>query len=539
MAGSIIAYGAAGVLAFGLLSWRFNKDRTTFGSAAFLKPWDALRAGLFKKRGILVGDWLGLLPVFYDGTHSVTFGESGSGKGTGAILTNALRAPFAFLNDPGGENAAIASKAWRRKGYEVYVINPFGMHEDAPWSLPKHGFNPLDILDASSRHFAANAKLIAEQLIPRSGSEGGSNKYFKDAAESFLQVLLMYVVRVYPPEKRHLGTIFDLVYAGPDEWEALIEEMRFHPECQDIVSKIANAMDRKDDQASAEFSAIMSTAQQDLAWLGDPVMQENLKRSDVDFAALKGTTRDGKKVKGAIIAVVLPLEYNESHAAIPRLALGCAIQEMQRLPLAREKVLFIIDEAAALGKITRFPNWLATLRKYRVVLWPIFQNLGQVEALYERNWQTILANCGLRQFIGVGDLQTAEHVSKLLGQLTVKTQSLNHEGKLSESEARRALREIDEILYAPRKEQLAFINKNRPCILRTTPYWGRPELRGTFNPNPYQDGKTPLAFGKGLKSLIGTAYYALICLLAPHPLVAAVYLGLLALFALTMTGGSL
>lgn len=537
MSGSIFAYAAAGGIALCLLNWRFKKESTTFGSACWLKPWDALKAGLFKARGIMVGDWTGLLSVFYEDTHAITFGESGSGKGTCTILPNLLRTHFAFINDPGGENTAVAIKAWRKAGYEIMVINPFGMHIDAPWELPQHGFNPFDILDPTEIQFAANAKLIAEQLISRVGGEGGSSKFFKDAAETFCQAALMHMARHYPKADRHLGMLFDLAYADTDTWEELLQDMQELQVSRDMVSRIAAAMERREDQASAEFSAIMSTVQQDLSWLGDPVVQENLKRSDVDFAALKGTTRDGEHVKGAIIAVVLPLEFNESHAAIPRLALGCAIQEMQRLPTAREKVLFVIDEAAALGKVSRFPNWLATLRKYNVVLWPIFQNLGQVEDLYGKGWQTFLANCGLRQFIGVGDLQTAEHLSKLLGQLTTKTQCVNHEGKLSESEARRALRDVDEILYAPSKEQLVLIGKNRPVILRKTPYFERPELRGTFHRNPYRSKNAPRSYSAGIKKLIGTLYYAVICLITPHPLAACAYLGLLGWLALTITGG--
>ncbi len=541
MSGSLLAYAAAGIGTAALLSWRLKSERTTFGSATWLKPWPALRAGLFKQRGILVGDWTGLLPVFYEDTHAVMFGESGSGKGACVIVPNMLRAPFAYLNDPGGENTAIAIKAWRKKGYIVRVINPFGMHTEKPWALPCHGFNPLSILDPDSPTFAAGAKLIAEQLIPRSGNETGNNKFFKDSAESFVQIVLMFIIRAYPKHKHHLGTVFDLVYADLETWEALIDEMRSHPQCQDIVANIANAMERRADQASSEFSAIMSTVQQDLAWLGDPVVQENLKRNDVDFSLLKGRTKDGKKIKGAIVAVVLPLEFNESHAAIPRLALGCAIQEMQRAPLARVKVIFCIDEAAALGAIMRFPNWLATLRKYRVVLWPIFQNLGQVEALYGKGWQTFLANCGLKQFIGVGDLQTAEHVSKLLGQLTVRSQSMGHDGKLSESEARRALMEIDEILYAPSKKQLDIIGKLRPAMLRKTAYFERPELRGLYNRNPYFDKDAPLSLAAPFKQLWGKLAYLTFCVLTPHPLAALFYLTVLATgaYALAKAGGAL
>ena len=266
------------------------------------------------------------------------------------------------------------------------------------------------------------------------------------------------------------------------------------------------------------------------------IVRENLKRSDVDFSVLKGRNKSGKKVKGGIIAVVLPLDYNESHAAIPRLALGRAIWEMQRAPLAREKVLFVIDEAAALGKVTRFPNWLATLRKYKAVLWPIFQNIGQVKALYGDQWQTFIANCGLRQFIGVSDLETAEYVHRLLGEFTTESHSTNPDGKISTSETRRALLTVDEILHFDEKRQLVFISNLKAMALKKTPYWMRPELRGRFHRNPYQKRRAPLNFGGGIKSLIGKTYYALVCLLAPHPLVGAVYLAVAAGFGAQFWG---
>ena len=229
-------------------------------------------------------------------------------------------------------------------------------------------------------------------------------------------------------------------------------------------------------------------------------------------------------MKGCIIAVVLPLEYSETHAAIPRLAMGCAIWTMQRAPLAREKVLFVIDEAAALRKISRFPNWLATLRKYRVVLWPIFQNLGQVKALYGQEWQGFIANCGLRQFLGAADLETAEYIHRLVGERTAESRSVNAEGKASTSETRRPLLTVDEILHFDGDKQIAFIGNLKPAVLRKTRYWQRAALRGRFHRNPYQSGRTPPAFGASARRLWGKALYAAAFLLAPHPVAALIYL---------------
>lgn len=528
MLGTVLGYAAAGAGGYILLRWRFKTEATTFGSASTLALWSALQNNLFRRDGIIVGDWsFADLPVYYDDTHAITFGPSGSGKGTAAIMPAILECPFAFINDPGGENAAIAIKQWRARGYKVTVINPFGMHPEEPWALPTHGFNPMDILDPKDPQFAAHAELLAEMLTPRSGRENGSSQFFKDTGQTFKQALIIHIRTARPQDEHHLGMLYEMVNQSADGWDKLLKEMQTNPVADGLVAAEANAMERREGQAPEEFSAVMSTIQQDLRWLADPVVRRNLKRSDVDFGALKGTDRRGQRVNGCIIAVVLPLEYSETHAAIPRLAMGCAIWTMQRAPLAREKVLFVIDEAAALRKISRFPNWLATLRKYRVVLWPIFQNIGQVKALYGQEWQGFIANCGLRQFLGAADLETAEYIHRLIGEFTTQSRSVNADGKTSTSETRRPLLTVDEILHFDDNKQIAFIRNLKPVFLRKTRYWQRAALRGRFHRNPYQSGRTPAAFGAWPRRLLGKGLYGIAFLLAPHPVAALIYLAAL------------
>lgn len=176
-----------------LCTWRFKgADANTFGSAQWCRVWPLFKNGLFKRKGLMVGDWTGLLPVHYDLTHAITFGSTGAGKGTTAILPNLLSYRWVFLLDPGGENSAIAAKHWRKAGYEFGCINFFGMHADAPWQLPAHGFNPLDLLDPSSPSFAADALVLAEMLIKRSGGESASTDFFKNTARGHLRDFIIH-----------------------------------------------------------------------------------------------------------------------------------------------------------------------------------------------------------------------------------------------------------------------------------------------------------------------------------------------------------
>ena len=527
---SIFAYIAAGVAGLGLLAWRFDGRKSdTYGSARWAPVWKAFRKGLFREKGLRVGDWTGQLSVFYDGIHAITFGQSGSGKGAAAILPNLLTYPYCFLIDPGGENTAIAVKTWRRRKLAFACINIFGMHDEKPWELPAHGFNPLDFLDPNSPAFAADALVFAEMLTPRTGGEAGSSAYFKDAAQTAKRAMLVHIKTAEPSGRQNIATLYEYANSDARGWKRLLEAMKASPVGGGLVRQEATKLERIEGQAPEEFSAIMSTIQQDLSFLADPLVREKLSRSDVDFAILKGR---GKRQRGGIISVILPLQYMETHAAIPRLALACAALEMQRKPLAKSKVIFLIDEAATLGRVLRFPNWLATLRKYHVVIWSIWQNIGQLVDLYGKGWQTLISNCGLLQILGVGDAETAEHTEKLLGKCTVQTVTTNWRGERSVSEAGRSLLMPDELTRLKENQQIAFIGNLPPMKLRKTPYWKRPGLAGRFHPNPYRDGG---ASGTGITGLLsalwGKLYYALAWWMAPSPVAALLIVGSIILLA--------
>lgn len=507
------------ILFFFLCAWRMEgRIDGTYGSAQWCSHWALFRRGHFNRKGLLVGDRIRLLPVYYEQTHAITFGATGSGKGTAAVLPNLLSYEWIFLLDPGGENSAIASKHWREAGYEFGCINFFGQHTEVPWELPTHGFNPLDLLDPESPTFAADALVLAEMLIKRSGGEKESTSFFKNTARGHVRDFIIHCKTAEPPARQNLATIFSYMNADAADWQKLLTAMKANPACGYLARTGAVALERREAQAPEEFSAILSTMQEDFNWLTDPQVRNAISRSDVDFNIIKGIR---PRQRGGVISVVLPLQYNKSHAAISRLALACAVLTMQRSPLAGHKVLFLIDECADLGKLAHLPDWLATLRKYGVVLWPIFQNIGQVADLYGRGWQTLIANCGLLQILGIGnDLETAEHTERLLGKCTVRTVTTNARGEQSISSTARSLVTADELRRLRTDEQIALIGNLPPVGLFKTPYWERPELEGRFHPNPYYSGKS--GSPRHFAALRGSIYYALIWWMAPHPLAALI-----------------
>lgn len=530
----IFTIGAAALPLLIVIMIRLRAQNTTHGSAAWLSFWNAYRAGFFAKKGLIVGDWIGLLPVKLNPVHALTFGPTGSGKGAGTIIPNLLDQLHIFLVDPGGENTAVAIREWRSKGMKVFAINPFGMHGQAPYLLPRHGFNPLMAIKLEARSMAADAKLLADMLIARQGQEAGAAAFFLNAAVSLLRAMIIHIISTEPEDRRHLGTLYDYLHLDAAGWDKLLRAMKLNISCGGLVRDEANTLERREHQAPEEFSAIMSTAQEQLSWLADPVMRETLARHDVSFESLKGHMG-----YGAAIAVILPLENIETHAAITRLALGCAILTMQRAPVASSQPLFVLDEAAALGRIKALPNWLATMRRYKARFWPIFQDAGQLRGLYREDAAAILANCEMLQVLGVNDLTTANLVRDLIGITTVEVASRNAAGQESIGLAHRHLVTADEVLRFPEKGQIIFYQNHAPMALFKTAYFRRPDYAGRVNDNPFRHAPTRFA-KRRLATLIGKVVWVFGTLFSPHPLVGVTYFaGLTAAITHALNAGGL
>ena len=293
-------------------------------------------------------------------------------------------------------------------------------------------------------------------------------------------------------------------------------------------------MIRRKEQAPEEFSAVISTMKQDTNFLDDPVMQEALARSNADFSILKGV-RGGKRLPGGIISIVIPLQYLDTHAAYARLATAVALWEMQRMPYARERVLFLLDEFPAMKRMDRIASGLATLRKFKVWLWPIVQDINQLKEIYgESQWQTFISNASFRQWLAAADIGTAKYISELCGAGTTTSESRNHFGQVTQSPSRRPLVTPEEILSMAEHKQIVQIGNLKPLLLNKTPYWMRPSLRGRFNPNPYRPGTPPLSWLAPFRMAWGGAHRLLGWMLWPAP--ALIYAAIIAILFHTEPG---
>ena len=136
-----------------------------------------------------------------------------------------------------------------------------------------------------------------------------------------------------------------------------------------------------------------------------------------------------------------------------------------RLPV---HVHFVMDEFANVALPDEFDKLLATMRSREISVSIIIQNLAQLKALFEKQWESIVGNCDEFIYLGGNEQATHEYVSKLLGKETIDTntygQSRGRSGSYSTNWqlAGRELLMPDEVRMLDNQYALLFIRGERP-----------------------------------------------------------------------------
>jgi type IV secretion system protein VirD4 len=144
-----------------------------------------------------------------------------------------------------------------------------------------------------------------------------------------------------------------------------------------------------------------------------------------------------------------------------------------------------------------FEKDLSTMRSRGVSVSIILQNMAQLRALFEKQWESVVGNCDEFLYLGGNEQGTHEYVSKLLGKSTIDTntygRSTGRNGNYSTNFqiAGRELMTPDEVRMLDNRFALLFIRGERPVqdekfdILRhpfvgaTTDGHGKPYVHGT------------------------------------------------------------
>jgi type IV secretion system protein VirD4 len=328
--------------------------------------------------------------------HLVTIAPNRSGKGVTSIIPTLLEYVA---------SCAITARQRQRLGHKVIILNPFhvlGRDFAALGFTRFHRFNPLARLNSGANDFVAGCARIAEALVFNESKD----PHWSDSARSLVECVIMHVC-TEPGEKRSLGRMRELITMGePAAWTRLLATMA-NSSYQPLRQKISQFL-----ATNNEMQSILSTARIQTKDLDDPAIAESLSDSDFSFIDLKR--------RKMTVYLVLAGENMGPYRRWLRLLLTSALNElMGSAEKGEQPVLFLLDEFATLGNLSVLEDNMAYFAGFGIQLWSIVQDVNQLEALYEKRWQSFVANAGVLQCFTPNDQNTAKYISERCGPRTV------------------------------------------------------------------------------------------------------------------------
>ena len=334
---------------------------------------------------------------------------SGSGKSASYSIPNAFQMLGSYVfTDPKGELYDKTAGYLRKNGYEIKVLNLVN-------PANSDGYNPL--LHIRSE---IDVDVIANTIVKGQKSETGSNDpYWDDMAEMLLKALIYYLMATRPEEEQNLASCSDIrisinANGGSNLLTELMNQLPYDHPARMNYKSIEIAPEKT-------YGSILSSLQSKLGKFDSKEIAEVTSTDTIDFDEI-----GSRKTAVYVIS-------SDTHKAYDFLLTIFFSQMIQQLYDFADKnggrlkmpTFFILDEFANIGQIPDFDKKISTSRSRGISFSVILQNLDQLEAVYEKSYETIMGNCDTHVFLGSNSFKTVEYFSKALGEKTISRESLS------------------------------------------------------------------------------------------------------------------
>ena len=242
-----------------------------------------------------------------------------------------------------------------------------------------------------------------------------------------------------------------------------------------------------------ERSGVLSTAMSFLGLYRDPTVAEVTSRCDWRIADLIASEHPV-----SLYLVVPPSDISRTKPLI-RLILN---QIGRRLTESldgsdgierRHKLLLMLDEFPALGRLDFFETALAFMAGYGIRSFLIAQSLNQIDKAYGQN-HSILDNCHVRVTFATNDERTAKRISETLGTATELRAQRNYAGHrlapwlghlmVSRQETARPLLTPGEVMQLPPDESVVMVGSSPPIKAKKLRYYADTNFKRRVLPLP-------------------------------------------------------
>jgi type IV secretion system protein VirD4 len=346
-----------------------------------------------------------------DFVHLAVFARTGAGKGVSVVIPNLLSYGKSVVAiDVKGELFKLTARhRQKRLGQTVIRVDPLGIAGPAETS---DTFNPLDAIDETAADFLDQCRDVAHQLVVRTGKE--HDQHWLDSAQRVITAMIAFVC-AYSADRslRNLRTVRQLV-GSRAKYEQAVEVMQQLDAFGGILREQGGALTWFEGK---ELGSVLTTVQRMLEFLDSPAIARNVETSSFDPRIL----RSGR----ATIYLILPSDKLASLAPLQRLWIGPIMRASTHGADERNPVLWLLDEVAHIGSIKVLEEAVTLYRGMGTRLFFFFQSLGQMKACFGEGAETILDNIGTQMYFGIKSYESAEAVSKQIGEATISTTSYN------------------------------------------------------------------------------------------------------------------
>lgn len=474
------------VVAIAMSVWRGreNRNANTYGTARWATRDDIRKAELLADTGVVLGQFQNNY-LRHDGAeHVLCFAPTRSGKGVGLVIPTLLTwSGSAIVHDIKGENWDVTA------GFRSTFSRTLRFD---PTSLESSAYNPL-LEVRRGLNEVRDVQNIADILVDPEGSLEKRNHWEK-TSHALLVGAILHVL--YAGAGKSLAGVAAFL-SNPDETiENTLYAMMDTPHLGEagphpVVASAARELLNKSDN---ERSGVLSTAMSFLGLYRDPVIAKVTSQSDWRIADLVS----GRPT--SLYLVVPPSDISRTKPLI-RLILnqiGRRLTEEFDPATKRQRVLLMLDEFPALGRLDFFESALAFMAGYGLKAFLIAQSLNQIERAYGQN-NAILDNCHVRVAFATNDERTAKRVSEALGTTTEQRSMKNYAGHrlspwlghlmISRSETARALLTPGEILQLPQTDEVVLLSGAPPIKAKKARYYADRRLQSRVLPAPENCGQ--------------------------------------------------
>ena len=412
--------------------FKMAKQTKTYGEAHFEEPEEYSTAAIIQPEPKSVGTILGQLdesgkyPIVFRedkenrlNRHIAIVGASGSGKTFTFSKNYAFQAvkrrESVILTDPDGGLFADIAGYFMDQGYIVRRFDLANLDKSDGWDC-------MRILTTDRDRIEENAEIFATIVISNI-TDSKTQGIYKDGPKSLLKALLLRVAlgHDFKPEEKTISSVYQLLQNPMGE--AFLDQM-FDPLVLTPEEKPCLGPYLSFKQASPNLRGnLLVNLAANLNVLQTQKVRTVLSTDCIDLSL------PGKKP--CAYFCVFP-DSHDTYRFIVSLFFSMLFvtltndADSKRTRKLDVPVDFLLDEFPSIGIIPDFSRKMATIRKRLMNVCMIFQDITQLRQNYEDSWVTILANCSTFIDLGINDADTADLVSKRIGDTTVQVETERH-----------------------------------------------------------------------------------------------------------------